>query len=130
MFSPKERLKAIELFLKYDCSYAVTVRELGYPSVNALRRWYKEYLDSGTVKLGRRRRSKYSEEQQQYAGDYYLEHGQCYSRTIRILGYSSRHLLRQWCEERTPKARKPPILERISHCICLWTIKLTAKIYF
>lgn len=37
MFSHEERVKAIQLFLKYDCSYAATIRELGYPSVGALR---------------------------------------------------------------------------------------------
>ncbi|MDQ8366752.1 integrase, partial [Enterococcus faecium] len=33
MFSHKERVRAIQLFLKYDCSYAATIRELGYPSI-------------------------------------------------------------------------------------------------
>ena len=47
MFSHEERVKAIQLFLKYDCSYAATIRKLGYPSVGALRQWYKEYLVSG-----------------------------------------------------------------------------------
>ena len=42
MFSHEERVKAIQLFLKYDCSYASTIHELGYPSVGALRKWYKE----------------------------------------------------------------------------------------
>ena len=41
MFSHEERVKAIQLFLKYDCSYAATIRKLGYPSVGALRQWYK-----------------------------------------------------------------------------------------
>lgn len=43
MFSHEERVKAIQLFLKYDCSYTATIRELGYPSMGALRQWYKEY---------------------------------------------------------------------------------------
>lgn len=49
MFSHEERVKAIQLFLKYDCSYAATIRKLGYPSVGALRQWYKEYLVSGEL---------------------------------------------------------------------------------
>ena len=48
MFSHEERVKAIQLFLKYDCSYAATIRELGYPSVGALRKWYKEYFVNQT----------------------------------------------------------------------------------
>ena len=49
MFFHEERVKAIQLFLKYDCSYAATIHELGYPSVGALRKWYKEYLISGEL---------------------------------------------------------------------------------
>lgn len=50
MFSHEERAKEIQLFLKYDFSYTATIRDLVYPSVGALREWYKEYLKSGTVK--------------------------------------------------------------------------------
>lgn len=57
MFSHEERVKAIQLFLKYDCSYAATIRELGYPSVGALRKWYNEYLISGALHLEHRKKS-------------------------------------------------------------------------
>lgn len=89
MFSHEERVKAIQLFLKYDCSYADTVRELGYPSVEALRKWYKEYLSSGELHKKSRRKSKYSEKQKQLAVNHYFEYGQCYARTIRMLGYAN-----------------------------------------
>lgn len=36
MFSHEERVKAIQLFLKYDCSYTATIRDLGYPSVGGI----------------------------------------------------------------------------------------------
>ena len=78
MFSHEERIKAIQLFLKYDCSYAATIRELGYPSVSALRQWYKEYLVSGELHQEHRRKSK----------------------------YPNRESLRQWCEELALGARK------------------------
>lgn len=42
MFSHEERVKAIQLFLKYDYSYAATIRDLGYPSVGASREWYED----------------------------------------------------------------------------------------
>lgn len=47
MFSYVERVKAIQLFLKDDCSYAATIQKLGYPSVgvlcNGIRNiWYLE----------------------------------------------------------------------------------------
>ena len=106
MFSHEERVKAIQLFLKYDCSYAATIRELGYPSVGALRKWYNEYLISGALHLEHRKKSKYSEEQKRIAVNHYFEYGQCYARTIRMLGYPNRESLRQWCEELAPGARK------------------------
>ncbi|WP_299516600.1 transposase [uncultured Rummeliibacillus sp.] len=106
MFSHEERVKAIQLFLKYDCSYAATIHELGYPSVGALRKWYKEYLISGELHSDYQKKSKYSEEQKQIAVNHYFEYGQCYARTIRLLGYPNRESLRQWCEELAPGARK------------------------
>ncbi|MCZ1546631.1 transposase, partial [Enterococcus faecium] len=84
MFSHKERVRAIQLFLKYDCSYAATIRELGYPSIGALRKWYKEYLESGELHQEHRKKSKYSEEQKRIAVNHYFEYGQCYARTIRM----------------------------------------------
>jgi len=106
MFSHEERVKAIQLFLKYDCSYAATIHELGYPSVGALRKWYKEYLISGELHSDYRKKSKYSEEQKRIAVNHYFEYGQCYARTIRLLGYPNRESLRHWCEELAPGARK------------------------
>ncbi|MBO6405225.1 transposase, partial [Enterococcus faecalis] len=90
MFSHEERVKAIQLFLKYDCSYAATIRKLGYPSVGALRQWYKEYLVSGELHQELRKKSKYSEEQKRVAVNHYFEYGQCYARTIRMLGYPNK----------------------------------------
>ncbi|MGM8184434.1 IS3 family transposase, partial [Enterococcus italicus] len=90
MFSHEERVKAIQLFLKYDYSYAATIHELGYPSVGALRKWYKEYLISGELHSDYQKKSKYSEEQKQIAVNHYFEYGQCYARTIRLLGYPNR----------------------------------------
>lgn len=106
MFSHEERVKAIQLFLKYDCSYAATIHKLGYPSLSALRKWYKEYLISGELHQKHRKKSKYSEEQKRAAVNHYFEYGQCYARTIRMLGYPNRESLRQWCEELAPGARK------------------------
>lgn len=63
MFSHEERVKTIQLTLKYNCSYAATIRELWYPSVSALRQWYKEYLISGELHHEHRKKSKLSEKQ-------------------------------------------------------------------
>lgn len=40
MYSREERMKAIELYIKYDKCIADVVRELGYPGPN----WYEAYL--------------------------------------------------------------------------------------
>lgn len=36
MFSYEERIKAVKLLIKYDMSYSTVIRELGYPSKEAL----------------------------------------------------------------------------------------------
>ncbi len=49
MFSYEERIKAVELLVQYDMSYATVVRELGYPQ--------KPPLGSGTKNTHRRENS-------------------------------------------------------------------------
>lgn len=41
MFTEAERIRAIELYFKYDRKLATVVRELGYPSKRNLRRWIR-----------------------------------------------------------------------------------------
>ena len=96
MFTYQKRIKAVQLLIQYDMSYATVIRELGYPSKGALNNWYKEYMKNGDLHKDYVRKSKYSEEERQKAVVYYLEHGKCVSRTIRILGYPSRPELDAW----------------------------------
>jgi transposase InsO family protein/transposase-like protein len=105
MYAYKEKLKAINLYFKYE-SYAAVINELGYPSRLALRNWIEEHKRHGDVKKEITRRSKYTEKQKQTAVDHYLEYGKCYSRTIRMLGYPSRALLTNWVMEMAPQSRK------------------------
>ena len=109
MYTREERMKAIELYIKYDKCISDVVRELGYPSPNMLPRWYAEYLkekETGIIWNGYKRPSKYSLKQKKIAVDHFLEHGRNITRTIRMLGYPSRETLRDWCEELTPWTRK------------------------
>lgn len=46
--------------------------------------------------------SKYTDAQRRRAIQYYLEHGQSISRTIKALGYPGRTVLRRWLEEGLP----------------------------
>ncbi|WP_211581850.1 transposase [Mobiluncus mulieris] len=47
MFSVEQRRVAVELFIKYDYSVSAVIRELGYPSTNSLRSWWREYQETG-----------------------------------------------------------------------------------
>ena len=44
MYSREKRVKAVELYIKYDKSAADVIRELGYPDRHTLRSWYGMYL--------------------------------------------------------------------------------------
>lgn len=94
MFTYKNRVKAVKLYLKYD-SYATVINELGYPSRGALRQWVEEYKGYGDINKEITRRSKYTDKEKHQAVNHYLEFGKCYSRMCRMLGYPSRALLTQ-----------------------------------
>ena len=108
MFSEEQRKAALELFIKYDRSYADTIAELGYPSRHTLRQWWSEYEKTGEVPSGKRRRkSKYDESARRRAADYYIGHGKSLSRTMRALGYpKSKETLAGWIDEFPPGRRK------------------------
>ena len=110
MYSREERMRAIELYIKYDRCAVDTVRELGYPSTKTLRKWYRAYLreqETGVPWKGySRRRPKYSSEQKAKAIEYYLEHGRNIARTTRVLGYPSKDTLRLWRDELAPESRR------------------------
>ena len=109
MYSREERMKAIELYIKYDKGAADVVRELGYPCRRMLPRWYKAYLkeqETGVLWERYSRCEKYSFEQKTAAVEHYFKHGRNFSRTVRALGYPSRETLRSWCDELAPGARK------------------------
>lgn len=106
MYSREERIKAIELLIKYDMGYTDVVRELGYPDMHSLRNWYKAYAEekrTGIVqRIGLKR---YSQEEKETAVKHYLEHGKSYARTKRILGYPCREYLKKWVKEIAPETR-------------------------
>jgi len=107
MYSYEDRMKAVQLYVKYDLNMAATIRELGYPSRNMLYRWYNEYNETGDLRddnnLGY---SKYTIEQRKQAVEYYLEHGRSVYRTIKALGFPKRTALRDWINEDVPDNEK------------------------
>lgn len=99
MYSYEERLKAVELYIKYNNNSAAVIRELGYPNRGTLRLWVKEFNQEGSLHEKYKDKSKYSDEQRKYAVNYYLEHGRSISKTIRAIGYPNRYTLSLWLQE-------------------------------
>lgn len=110
MYSYEERLRAVKLYIKYDHSLSAVIRELGYPSHQALLQWYREYITRGDLHakcVRRRRRCKYTMEQRGAAVAYYQEHGQNLARTVKKLGYPSRATLFNWLKEDIGRSTHP-----------------------
>ena len=107
MYTLQARMKAVNLYFKYDRNAAAVRRELGYPSKEALNQWVKEYESTGTLHNGYLPRPpRFTQKQKQAAVDYYLEHGRSLRGTIRALGYPSRTALRQWLDKAGVAGRK------------------------
>jgi transposase-like protein len=43
MYSYEDRLRAVELYIRLGKRLKATIRQLGYPTKNALRGWYREH---------------------------------------------------------------------------------------
>ena len=102
MYSHKDRIKAVEIYLKYGKSLSATINKLGYPSIRALRKWCKEHEETEELHQNNIRKEwKYRDEEKCVAVKHYLEHGQCLARTIRLLGYPNKTTLRKWINQMT-----------------------------
>jgi hypothetical protein len=53
--SYEKRMKAVQLYIKYDLSAIDIIRELGYLHYNTLVMWYKEYVENGNLHKNVRR---------------------------------------------------------------------------
>ena len=104
MYSYEDRLRAVKLYIKLGKRVRATIRQLGYPTKNALKSWHWEYEQRRDVRAGYARQPKFSEAQKERAVEHYLEHGRCIAVTIKALGYPSRGLLRVWIGELHPEA--------------------------
>ncbi|WP_290867364.1 IS3 family transposase [Aquabacterium sp.] len=103
MYSYEDRLRAVQLYIKLGKRIGLTIRQLGYPTKNALRNWYREFETSQDLRAGYARRPRYSEADKRRAVEHYLEHGRCIALTIKALGYSSRAMLSAWLQELHPQ---------------------------
>jgi transposase-like protein len=103
MYSYADRLRAVELYIRLGKRLNATIRQLGYPTKNALKGWYREHLDLRTQPVARA--PKFSEAQKQAALEHYRTHDRCISSTMRALGYPGRGTLTAWVREAFPEAR-------------------------
>lgn len=118
MYSYQDRIRAVELYIKLGKRVRATIRQLGYPTKNALKGWFREYERSRDLPKGYARpKPKYSQDQKEIAVRHYLEHGRCVAATIMALGYPGRASLTAWVEELHPELRVRLVghAERVSH---------------
>ena len=107
-YSKEQRRRAAELYERYEHSAADVIRELGYPSKEALRMWHRDWLEERRTGIPSSRGehySRYTDGQRRAAVDHYLTHGRRLSRTIRQMGYPSREVLAAWIDELAPGER-------------------------
>ncbi len=107
MYSYEDRIRAVELYIKLGKRVRPAIRQLGYPTKNALKGWYREYeqrLDLPAGYAGRE--PKYSQAQKEAAVEHYLTHDRCIAATMRALGYPGRGTLTAWVREALPEKRK------------------------
>ena len=105
MYSYDDRIKAVELYIKYGLKAAAVIRELGYPDRHSLAMWYKEFVANGGLHPKLERTPKYNNEQRRIALEHYVEHGRSIAYTVKCLGYPSRGQLLAWIREEFPQER-------------------------
>ena len=68
MYSYEDRIRAVKLFIKLGKRTGPTIRQLGFPTKNALKSWSREYERSRDLQVVYvRSRQKYSDERKQAA---------------------------------------------------------------
>jgi transposase InsO family protein/transposase-like protein len=109
MYSYEDRLRAVQLYIKLGKRLGLTIRQLGYPTKNALKTWYCEYEQRLDLPAGYARQPRYSQAHKERAVEHHRDHGHCIAATIKALGYPSRSLLSTWIHELIPQARAPVV---------------------
>ena len=87
MYSYEDRICAVKLYIKLGKRTGPTLRQLGYPTKNALKNWHREYEKSRDLPVGYvLSRPKYSDQQKEMAVEHYLNHDRCLAGTTKALG--------------------------------------------
>ncbi|KMK64481.1 IS3 family transposase [Puniceibacterium sp. IMCC21224] len=104
MYSYEDRMRAVELYIKLGKRVRATIRELGYPTKNALKGWHREYERRQDLRIRSvSRPPKFSDAQKRVALEHYAGQGRCISWTLRALGYPGRATLTAWVREAFPE---------------------------
>jgi transposase InsO family protein/transposase-like protein len=107
MYSYEDRLRAVKLYIKLGKRIRATIRQLGYPTKNSLKNWHQEFLERGDLQVDYVRSvPKYSTLQRAVAIEHYMNHGRCFSATLRALGYPCRRTLTEWVRDQHPETKK------------------------
>lgn len=109
MYTFEEKMKAVNLHIKYHHKAAPVIRELGYPERHMLVKCHKQYEAAGTLPKQMKGRQKFTEQQKQIALQHYWERGQSIACTIWHLGYLGITIFKNWLNEAYPDHTK--------HCI-------------
>ena len=107
MYSYEDRMRAVQLYIKLGKRANGTIRQLGYPTKNALKHWYREFARGDDLSAGYvRTKQRYSDEQKRIAVEHYLDNGRCLAWTVKALGYPGREKLSAWIDEYQPGDRR------------------------
>ena len=94
-YTEEERNVAIKYYLEHGKSIKATIEALKYPSESYLYKWVRDLQPRKRKIL----KTKYTPEQRKNVVQYYLEHGNSITETIRFFGYPSPAALRSWIME-------------------------------
>jgi len=107
MYSYEDRIRAVKLYIKLGKRTGAAIRQLGYPTKNALKSWHRKYEQGHDLPVGYvLSRPKYSDQQKEVAVEHYLNHDRCLAGTLKALGYPCRETLSAWVDELHPETRK------------------------
>ena len=107
MYPYEDRVRAVKLYIKLGKRIAATIRQLGYPTKNALKSWHREFERCRDLPMRHvRSKPKYSVEQKKLAVNHYLDHGRCMAVAMKALSDPGRDMLTTWLDDLYPDATK------------------------
>ena len=107
-YTEEQKKAAIQAYIANGKNAAKTVRELGYPSIPGLIKWYDRYRPVVKEKP-KKEQKRYTEEEIKKATDLYFKNGCNLKKTVRELGYGSATGLLTWLRKRYPDQVSKPI---------------------